>query len=52
MALVSRGWRYGHNIFYLAFPLSTMSEPGECVYTCLFGSERCGGSSQELTIRF
>ena len=26
MALVSRGWRYGHNLFHLAFPLAEHNE--------------------------
>jgi len=26
MALVSRGWRYGHNLFHIAFPLAEHDE--------------------------
>jgi hypothetical protein len=26
MALVARGWRYGHNLFHLAFPLTEHNE--------------------------
>jgi hypothetical protein len=26
MALVSRGWRYGHNLFHLAFPMAEHNE--------------------------